>query len=135
MAAEAMISKAMEEKKKMKKFAAIATGLMLLMAMAAFAQGTKTKASSAKKAPAAKTMQAKGTVVSADSSSLVIAHKMSGKEEQMTFALDSSTKTTGSLVKDAVVTVHYTAEGGTNKATSIVAAAPKPAVAKKTGKR
>ncbi len=130
-----MISNANEEKNKMKKFAALATGLMLLMAMAAFAQGTKAKTSSAKKAPAAKTMQAKGTVVSADSSTLVINHKVSGKEQQMTFALDSATKTEGSLVKDAVVTVHYTSEGGTNKATSVSAAAPKVASAKKTAKR
>ncbi len=119
----------------MRKLATIATGLMLLMAMAAFAQGTKAKASGAKKAPAAKTMQARGTVVSADSGSLVIARKVSGKEEQMTFALDSATKTTGSLVKDASVTVHYTLEGSTNKATSVQASAPKVASAKKSPKK
>lgn len=117
----------------MRKIAVFATGLMFLMTMAAFAQTKAPKKAPA--APAAKTMMAKGTVVSADAGSLVITHKVAGKDESMTFALDAQTKKTGDLVKDAVVTVHYTAAGGTNTATSVTATAPRAAAAKKAPKK
>ena len=113
----------------MKRIIVLATCLVLVISLAAFAQtqAKKTTAPAAPKAAAVKTVTASGTIVSADAASLVITHKVNGKDAQMTFALDTTTKKTGDMVKDAKVTVHYTVDGTTNKATSVTATAPKPA--------
>jgi hypothetical protein len=121
----------------MKRITALATCFVLLMAMAAFAQATKTATKkAAPKVAVAKAVQTTGTIVSADAMNLVIMHKgTTGAQEQMTFALDTATKKTGDMVKDAKVTVHYTVDGTTFKATSVTATAPKPAAAKKAVKK
>jgi hypothetical protein len=115
-----------EEKKQMKRITALATCFVLLMAMAAFAQAKKTTPA-APKAATATTKTASGTIVSADATTLVLTHKVNAKDVEMTFVLDAKTKTTGAMVKDAKVTVHYTVDGTTNKATSVTATPAKAA--------
>ena|SRR5947207_2023194 len=121
-----------------RKIMALATGAMLIASMGVFAQ-TKAPASQTKgaaKAPAASTKskaaptkQATGTIVSADASKLVI-KKPGAKGEDMTFMLDASTAKKGDMTPGAKATVKYHAEGGQNMATSVTAAAAKPAASK-----
>lgn len=117
----------------MKRITTLAICLVLVMSLAAFAQTAAKKTTTAPAAPkaaAVKILTATGTIVSADATSLVITHKVAGKDTQMTFVLSTTTKKTGDLVKDAKVTVHYTVDGTTNKATSVTATAPKPVAPK-----
>jgi hypothetical protein len=110
----------------------------LAVPVAAFAQATATTAPATKKAPAAKHEAApkvashttSGTVKSVSDSSLVITK--AGKDE--TFAVNASTKKDGDIATGAKVTVAYTTEGKDMTATSIKAAAAKPA-AKKSAKK
>jgi cytoskeletal protein RodZ len=112
----------------MKRAVALVTALVLIMALAAFAQGTK-KAAPAQK-PVTKT--ATGTVKTVSGTALVITHKVSGKDEDMTFALSAATKATGDAAVGARATVHYTVDNNVNSATSVTYAAAKaPAATKK----
>jgi len=95
----------------MKKIVTIMTGLFLLMAVASFAHTTK--------AQAPKTLEAKGTVVSVDDNSLVLEHKVKGKDEKTTFVLNADTKKEGKLAPKGKATVHYKVEGGQNIATMV----------------
>jgi hypothetical protein len=95
----------------MKKIVAVTVGLLLVMAIAGFAQTTKAKAP--------KTLEAKGKVVSVDENSLVIEHKVQGKETKTTFVLNAETKKEGKLAPNGKATVHYKVEGGQNIATMV----------------
>jgi hypothetical protein len=95
----------------MKKVVAVMLGLLLVMAVAGFAQTTKAKA--------AKTLEAKGKVVSVDENSLVIEHKVQGKETKTTFVLNADTKKEGKLAANGTATVHYKVEGGQKIATMV----------------
>src|SRR5512135_1982504 len=92
----------------MKKAVAVMAGLLLVMAVAAFAQTAK-----------AKTLEAKGTVVSVDDNSLVLEHKVQGKDTKTTFVLNAETKKEGKLAPKGKATVHYKVEGGQNIATMV----------------
>ena len=95
----------------MKKIVAVMAGLLLLMAVAGFAQTTTAKAP--------KTLEAKGTVVSVDDNSLVLEHKVQGKATKTTFVLNADTKIEGKLAAKGKATVHYKVEGGQNIATMV----------------
>jgi hypothetical protein len=119
-----------------KKLIAMAAGV-LLVASSAFAQtkapATKAPAKSSSTTPkAAKptTHTSTGTIKSADASKLVLTVKKSGKSEDMTFMLGSSTTKTGDMNAGNSATVHYRVENGQNMATSVAAKAPKAAAAK-----
>jgi hypothetical protein len=98
-----------ERKRNMKKVMAVMAGLLLVMAVAAFAQTAK----------APKTLEAKGTVVSVDENSLVLDHKVQGKDTKTTFVLNADTKKEGKLAPKGKATVHYKVEGGQNIATMV----------------
>jgi len=101
----------------MKKVVAVMTGMLLLMAVAAFAQAPKTKVTTA---------SATGTITSVDEGKLVLSHKVKGKDETTTFILNADTKKEGDLKPGARVTVHYKVENNQNIATQVkAAAAPK----------
>jgi hypothetical protein len=99
----------------MKKIVALTAGLMLLMALAALAQAPQGKAGA---------HQANGTITSIEGNSLVLDHKVKGKDEKTTFTMNDSTKKTGDLVVGAKATVHYTVANGQNVATMVQATAP-----------
>ncbi len=88
-------------------------------------KGQKTTAAATEKAPKAKMHVASGQIVSIDDSKLVLSHKVKGKEEQTSFAVNQETKREGDLAAGAKATVHYTSNAGENTATSVKAAAAK----------
>jgi len=107
----------------MKRIVTLLTGVVFLMAIAAFAQTHVTKNQMAKeKAPV--THQASGTITSAEAGSLVLSHMVKGKEEQTTFVLNDQTKKEGNLQAGTKAMVHYRVEGGQNIATLVNAAVP-----------
>ena len=115
----------------MKRLVTLATGLMLLLAIGAFAQGTA-KAPAKAKTKAAVTMhQASGTISSVEADKLVLSHKVKGKEEETTFMLNDQTKREGELKAGEKATVHYKVENGQDMATMVKASAPKMASTKK----
>lgn len=106
----------------MRKMTALMTGLVLLLAMAAIAQASA-KATAAKehKAKAEVTRQASGTITSTDANTLVLSHKVNGKEQQTTFTLNDQTRKQGELRSGEKATVHYKVEGDQNIATMVKA--------------
>jgi hypothetical protein len=123
----------------MKRVVALMTGLMLLIALAAFAQAGKTKAPQAPKPKPPVTKTATGTISTVSSTALVITHKVKGKDEQTTFVLNAQTKTTGDPAVGATASVHYTVANNQNIATAVTVTpakaakppAPKPVTTKK----
>jgi uncharacterized protein YxeA len=115
----------------MKKVTAFVAGLMLLVAMAAFAGTGQTSSKSTPKQHKAKTTettrQASGTISSSDANQLVLSHKVNGKEEQTTFVMNDQTQKKGELRSGEKATVHYRVEGGQNIATMVSAKASKTA--------
>jgi hypothetical protein len=111
----------------MKRIIALMTGLVLLIALAAFAQATKGKAAQAPKPKAPVTKTATGAVKTVSATALVITHKVSGKDEDMAFVLNSKTDTKGDAAVGARATVHYTVEANQNIATAVTYAAVKVA--------
>jgi len=97
----------------MKKIVAVMAGMLLLMAVAGFAQTTTAKAP--------KMLEAKGTIVSMDDNSLVLDHKVKGKDTKTTFVLNADTKKEGKLEPKGKATVHYRVEGDQNIATMVMA--------------
>jgi hypothetical protein len=70
-----------------------------------------------------------GTITSIDASQVVINEKVKGKEQPMTFKLDSSTKKMGNLANGSTVTIHYRTDHNQNIATAV---RERPAKAAKT---
>ena len=60
-----------------------------------------------------------GTITSIDNNQVVINEKVKGKEQPMTFKLDSSTKKSGNLANGTAVRIHYRTENNQNVATAI----------------
>ena len=60
-----------------------------------------------------------GTISSIDNNQVVINEKVKGKEQPMTFKLDSSTKKSGNLTTGTPVRIHYRSENNQNIATAI----------------
>src|SRR5437870_6917246 len=67
----------------------------------------------------AKQHVAVGTINSIDANQVVINEKVKGKEQPMTFKLDSSTKKSGNLTTGTPVRIHYRSENNQNIATAI----------------
>lgn len=122
-------------------FAASMTGIAAAQAPAEKKTDEKTMekpATTKAKKPAAKS--ATGMVKSASADSVVVAHKVKGKEAEDTFAVDPNTKikkagktaTAADLAEGDHVTVRYTSEGGKMMASSITATAPKKSAVKKS---
>jgi hypothetical protein len=87
---------------------ALLAGLILALSGSVFAQ---------KKSGAKHTVV--GTITSIDSNHVVINEKVKGKDQSMSFKLDSSTQKTGSLDNGAPVTIQYRTENSENVATSV----------------
>ena len=104
-----------------KAFSALAI-MGLLLVGGAFAAQTKST-----KPAKATTHEASGTVVSASATSLVISHKVKGKDEQMTFVLNPETKKEGKIDTGSHATVHYRVENSENIATTVKGSAAKKA--------
>jgi len=68
-----------------------------------------------------------GTITSIDNNQVVINEKVKGKEQPMTFKLDSSTKKSGNLTTGTAVRVHYRTDNNQNIATAISQRASKSA--------
>jgi hypothetical protein len=60
-----------------------------------------------------------GTITSIDNNQVVINEKVKGKEQPMTFKLDSSTKRNGNLTTGKMVRIHYRSQNHQNVATAI----------------
>jgi hypothetical protein len=105
---------------------------VMALALIASANIGWAKASKAPKTTSAATSQPKmkvasGSVVSVDDSKLVISHKVGGKAQETTFALNQDTKKDGELAAGAKATVHYNVVNGENVATAVKAGAAKHA--------
>ena len=112
----------------MKRIASLATAVILLTALAAFAQGTK------EKLPKSKGIvmhQASGTISSVDADKLVLSHKVKGKMEETTFLLNDQTKKEGGLKAGEKATVHYMIHDNQDIATMVKVAVAKVTAAKK----
>jgi hypothetical protein len=60
-----------------------------------------------------------GTIASMDANQVVITEKVKGKDQSMTFKLDSATQKTGTLSNGTPVTVQYRTENNENIATAV----------------
>lgn len=60
-----------------------------------------------------------GTIASIDANQVVINEKLKGKEQAMTYKLDSSTQKSGNLAAGSMVTVQYRSENNQNIATAV----------------
>lgn len=86
----------------------------------------------AAKAPADKVQVASGEVVSLSDTNLVLSHKVKGKAEQTTYAINGETKKVGDPQAGVKATVHYKAENGQDVATLVKVKPVKAAKAAKT---
>ena len=100
-------------------FSALAIMGLLLVGSVFAGQSKSTKPAKAT------THDAAGTVVSVNATSLVISHKVKGKDEQMTFVLNPETKREGKLDVGSHATVKYRSENSENVATMVKGAAAK----------
>jgi hypothetical protein len=76
-----------------------------------------------------------GTITSIDNNQVVVNEKVNGKEQPMTFKLDSSTKKNGNLTTGTAVRIHYRSQNNQNVATAISERAAKSAkTSNKAGK-
>jgi hypothetical protein len=76
-----------------------------------------------------------GTVMSIDNNQVVINEKVNGKEQPMTFKLNSSTKKSGNLATGSMVRIRYRTESNQNIATAIHEGGPKAARAGSNAKK
>ena len=60
-----------------------------------------------------------GTITSIDNNQVVINEKVKGKEQPMTFKIDSSTKKSGNLTTGTAVRIHYRTDNNQNIATEV----------------
>ena len=60
-----------------------------------------------------------GTISSIDANQVVVTEKVKGKDQPVTFKLDSSTQKSGNLQSGTLVTIQYRTEGNQNIATSV----------------
>jgi hypothetical protein len=87
---------------------ALVAGLAIALSGTAFAKGSGSKQH-----------VAVGTITSMDSNQVVINEKVKGKDQPMTFKLDSSTIKTGNLANGSTVTIHYRTDKNENVATAV----------------
>ena len=74
-----------------------------------------------------------GTIASIDANQVVVNEKLKGKEQAMTYMLDSSTQKSGNLAAGSLVTVQYRSENNQNIATAVRERAQDPT--EKTSKK
>lgn len=106
----------------------LAIAAMLAFPAASFAQTTPAPAKTATKSAATKkpaTKTATGTVKSISDSQVVITHGSGKSAKDETFVVNASTTKTGTIAEGSKVSVHYTTEGTTMTATSIMLSATK----------
>src|SRR6266571_740886 len=60
-----------------------------------------------------------GTITSIDANQVVVNERVKGKDQQMTFKLDSATRKTGQLANGTPVTIQYRTENSQNIATAV----------------
>ena len=60
-----------------------------------------------------------GTVTSVDANQIVINEKLKGKDQPMTFQLDSATQKSGNVAAGSTVTIQYRTENNKNIATTV----------------
>jgi len=60
-----------------------------------------------------------GTITSIEANRVIVNEKVKGKDQPMTFRLDSSTQKSGNLKTGTLVTIQYRTEGNQNIATSL----------------
>jgi hypothetical protein len=60
-----------------------------------------------------------GTVTSVDANQIVINEKVKGKDQPMTFQLDSATQKSGNVAAGSTVTIQYRTENNKNIATTV----------------
>ena len=106
----------------MRRIVALVTGLILVLALGAFAQGTtQTKQAKSPMAQSATVRTASGTISKVEADKLVLARKVRGKERDTTFQLNAQTKKEGELKAGEKVTVRYKIENGKDVATMVSA--------------
>jgi hypothetical protein len=88
---------------------ALIAGLVAALSCSAFA--------AKKSVPAAHV--AVGTITSIDANQVVVNEKVKGKDQAMSFKLDSSTQKTGKLANGTPVTIQYRTENNQNIATAV----------------
>ncbi len=104
----------------MKRVVTLVTGLILVLALGAFAQGTtQTKQAKSPMAQSATVRTASGTISKVEADRLVLARKVSGKEKDTTFMLNAQTKREGELKSGERATVRYKIENGKDVATMV----------------
>jgi hypothetical protein len=92
---------------KLRTFAFVA-GLVLTLSVSAFAS----------KKGGSKHL-AVGTITSIDANQVVVSEKVKGKDQPMTFKMDSSTQKSGNLQNGTLVTIQYVTQNNENVATSV----------------
>jgi hypothetical protein len=75
-----------------------------------------------------------GTITSIDANQVVITEKVKGKDQPMTFKLDSSSQKSGNLANGSAVTIQYRTENNQNIVTTIRQRAPNAAKENTKGK-
>jgi hypothetical protein len=116
----------------MKRIVSLIAGVLFLVSMAGFAANGPAKSRDSKSSKSSSvTHQATGTITSVDANNLVISHKVKGKEEQSTFAMNDQTKKQGDLKTGERATVHYRSENGQNVATVVKVSGPMARAGKK----
>ena len=108
--------------------------LLIGLTMALLVAGSVFAASAKTSAKAAGSVQLSGTIVSADSSQLVLSCHVKGKAEQETFIMNPATKTTGSLKAGNKAVVRYKDENGQKVATMVRASSVNKTASTKTTK-
>jgi hypothetical protein len=103
---------------------ALVAALVVGLSGSAFAAQTQKSSAATQKSPVATEKSAVkhvavGTITSIDNNQVVINEKVNGKEQPMTFKLDSSTKKTGNLATGSTVRIQYRTENNQNIATAV----------------
>src|SRR5438552_5964030 len=60
-----------------------------------------------------------GTITSIDANQVVVSEKVKGKDQSMTYKLDSSTQKSGKLEKGSPITIQYRSDKNQNIATAV----------------
>lgn len=95
--------------------------MVMLMVVFLFTASFALASQQAKASKAPASHQAAGVIKSLDDASLVLTHKVSGKDQDTTFVLNDQTKKTGTLKAGEKAVVHYKVENGQNIATVVAA--------------
>ena len=103
---------------------ALVAALVVALSGSAFAAQTQKSPAATQKSPVATEKSAVnhvavGTITSIDNNQVVINEKVNGKDQPMTFKLDSATTKSGNLTTGSKVRIQYRTENNQNMATAI----------------